>query len=146
MHAARNQSKVKDMHHSGRCQTVLSSLQRVLVKLCLIYTAILDTNTTKHASEIELYIIVAILDNFGNGTLNHEMSLSQAKLVQCSLAIVGFSSDKINILQHIKHLFITIALAPRAPDGMNPVMKYLQRWGSRRQSIGDMTKSHSVYM
>ncbi len=30
----------------------------------------------------------------------------------------GFYSDKINILQHIKHLF---ALAPRVLDGMNTV-------------------------
>ncbi len=41
---------------------------------------------------------------------NHEMSPSQAKLVKCSLAMAGFSSDKWNIL-HIKHLFSAIYFA-----------------------------------
>ncbi len=44
-------------------------------------------------------------------TFNHEMSLSQAKLVQCSPGMVDFSSEKINILLHIKCLFSIIALA-----------------------------------
>ncbi len=54
-------------------------------------------------------------------TFNHEMSSFQTKPVQCSLAMVGFSSDKINILQHIKCLFSAIVLAPGALDGMNTV-------------------------
>ncbi len=49
------------------------------------------------------------------------MSSSKAKQIQCSPAMVGFSSDKINIFQHIKYLFSTIALAPGALDGMNMV-------------------------
>ncbi len=49
------------------------------------------------------------------------MSSSQAKPVQYSLEMVGFSSDKINILQNIKHLFSAIAQAQGALDGMNTV-------------------------
>ncbi len=49
------------------------------------------------------------------------MSCSQVKPVLYSLVIVGFSLDEINILQHIKHLFSTIALAPVMIDGMNMV-------------------------
>ncbi len=48
------------------------------------------------------------------------------KLVQNSLAMISFSSNKINILQHIKHLFSTIALAPGALGGMNTVYNYMQ--------------------
>ncbi len=40
--------------------------------------------------------------------------------------MVGFSSDKINILQPIKCLFSTIALVPGALDGMNMVW-YIKR-------------------
>ncbi len=40
-------------------------------------------------------------------TCSPEMSLSQAKLVQCSPAMGISSSDKINILQHIKYPFST---------------------------------------
>ncbi len=35
--------------------------------------------------------------------------------------MVGFSLDKINILQHINWLFRAIVLAPGALDGMNTV-------------------------
>ncbi len=62
----------------------------------------------KYAPELKLYIILATLENFESDTFNHEMSLSQAKLVQCSQAMVTFSSDQINILQHNKHIFTTI--------------------------------------
>ncbi len=86
----------------------------VIVKFALSFStnssdgmARLDANITKYAPEMELYIILAILEN--SDTLNHKMSSSQAKPVHCSPVIIGFSSDKINILQHIKHLFNTIA-------------------------------------
>ncbi len=58
----------------------------------------------KYAPELKLYIILATLENFESDTFNHEMSLSQAKLVQCSQAMVTFSY----ILQHNKHIFTTI--------------------------------------
>ncbi len=53
----------------------------------------LGANTTEHGSQMELYIILATLDKFEcwNRTLNHKMILSQAKPVQCSSAMVGFS-------------------------------------------------------
>ncbi len=35
--------------------------------------------------------------------------------------MVGFSSDKINILKHIKCLFSAVALVPGELDGMNTV-------------------------
>ncbi len=47
------------------------------------------------------------------------MTSSQAKVVRCSQTMVGFSSDKINILQHFKHLFSAIALVPGSLVGMN---------------------------
>ncbi len=50
-------------------------------------------------------------------TFNHEISSSEAKAVQCSTVMVGI----INILQHSKCLFSTIALASRALNGMNMV-------------------------
>ncbi len=56
-------------------------------------------------------------------TFDHKMSLSQVTLVQCSPAMAGFSSDKINILQHIKCLFSTISLKPGTLDGINMVIK-----------------------
>ncbi len=40
--------------------------------------------------------------------------------------MVGFSSDKISILQHIHHLFKVIVLAPRALDGMNTVLQDIE--------------------
>ncbi len=49
------------------------------------------------------------------------MSSSKMKLIQCYLAMIGFFSDKINILQHIKHVYSTIALAVGALHGMNTV-------------------------
>ncbi len=46
------------------------------------------------------------------------MSSSQAKPVECFLEMVGFSSDKINILQQIKHFFNSaIALVPGGARG-----------------------------
>ncbi len=81
----------------------------------------LGTIMTEHPSEMQLYIILAILDNFESDTFNKEITSSQAKPVQCFPAMVGFSSDKINILQHIKHLFNVIRLMPRVLDGMNVV-------------------------
>ncbi len=62
-------------------------------------------------------------------TFNHEISSSQAKPVQCSPAMIVFSSDKINILQHIKHLFSASVLTHGALDGMNTVHKMTR--GSR---------------
>ncbi len=47
------------------------------------------------------------------------------KLVQCCPSIVGFSSNKINVLQHIKDLYSTIVLAPRAVDAMNTVSQFI---------------------
>ncbi len=85
----------------------------------------LGVNTTEHASEMELYIILTTLKN-SEDTFNNEMPLFQAKPVQCSPAMVGFSTDKINILQHIKCLFSATALVPRALDGMNIVIMVLE--------------------
>ncbi len=82
----------------------------------------LGANTAEHASHMELYIILATLENFEyleSACFNHKTTSSQAKLVKCSLAMVAFSLDKINILQSIKHLFSAIALSPRVPGGMN---------------------------
>ncbi len=53
------------------------------------------------------------------------MASSQAKPVQSSLAMIGFSSDKINILQHMKYLFRTIALVTGVLDGMNIVICFI---------------------
>ncbi len=47
-------------------------------------------------------------------TFNNEMSLAQAKSIQCSPAMVCFSSHNINILQHIKRLICAIVLVPGA--------------------------------
>ncbi len=54
-------------------------------------------------------------------TFNHEISLSLAKLVQYSPAVVGFSSNKRNILQHIKRLFRAIVLEHEPLDGISLV-------------------------
>ncbi len=50
------------------------------------------------------------------------MPLSQVDPVQCYLAMVGFSSDKTNILQHVKCISSTIVLALSGLDGMNTVV------------------------
>ncbi len=50
-------------------------------------------------------------------SFNCEMSSSLLKLVGCS-------SDKINILQHIKYLFSAIVLALGALVGMNMVFSF----------------------
>ncbi len=49
-------------------------------------TAKLGVNTTEHMSEMELYIILATLENFEN----YKMSSSQGRSVQCSPAMIGF--------------------------------------------------------
>ncbi len=89
-------------------------LCQILVIICSDWAK----KTYKHASDMELYIILATLENF---ECWNEMSLSQMKPIQCSLAMVGFSSDIINILQHIKHLFIAIAIVPSVLDGIDMV-------------------------
>ncbi len=48
-------------------------------------TARLGANMIIHSSEMELYIILSTLAKF-----DYEMSPSQMKLAQCSLAMVGF--------------------------------------------------------
>ncbi len=80
--------------------------------------ATLGTNTTEHTSEMELYIILHFrkLRMLELDTFNHKISSPKAKPVQCSPAIVVFSSDEINILQHF---FSTIEIAPKVLDGMN---------------------------
>ncbi len=56
-----------------------------------------------------------------SNTFNQELSSSEAKLVHCSLAVVGLSADKINILQHVKCPFSAVALAVKMLDEMNMV-------------------------
>ncbi len=83
---------------------------------------------------MEFYIILATLRKLRIlelDTFNHKMSSSQAKLVHCSLTIVDFSPDKINILQHIKLLFSAVMLAPSAIDGIYTVTKYEKRSPTR---------------
>ncbi len=67
-------------------------------------------------TEMELYIILTILENFEHWNQAHliaKMPLSQAKSVQYSKTIVGFSSEKKKILQHIMHLDCTSAQGTR---------------------------------
>ncbi len=76
----------------------------------------------KHTSEMEFYITLATLENckcWNQTLLITKCHHFKKKLVQCSPAMVDFSLDKINILQHIKFFFSAIALAHRALDGLN---------------------------
>ncbi len=50
------------------------------------------------------------------------MLLSQVKPVQCSPTMVGFFSDKINILQHIKHYCTSTRDAKWNEYGGQPVL------------------------
>ncbi len=70
------------------------------------------------------------------------------KPVQHSPAMVSFSSDKINILQHIKCFFSANVLAPGALDGMNTICEIDLSYGlvaSSDGSDGNLYLENHVY-
>ncbi len=87
------QPEIKGQYiHIGRCAEMLSSLQNFWSNSSDC-RAKLGAHMTEYTSEMELYIILGTLENFEHWNqilFKNEISSSQKKLVQCSLAKVSY--------------------------------------------------------